>query len=208
MPEALETSVNVPSPLLRYRACVGTGKSARAAVDGHSLIGAGGYLVLGLGAVARSKVHVVGDKEVEMAVAVVVEKCASGAKAIASVQQAGFGRHIGKCAVAVVAVEAVVAVVGEEQVLEAVVVVVADADAHSPAGIGESGFGGHIGKRAVAVVVIEPVAGARRSAFERTAAEQEDVHPAVVVVVEEGASAAHRFHDVGDLAGCRRRWAA
>ena len=50
-------------------------------------------------------------------------------------EQAGLGGHVGKGAVAVVAVEAILAVVGDEEIFKAVVVVVADADALRPSGV-------------------------------------------------------------------------
>ena len=62
--------------------------------------------------------------------------------------------------VALVVVEAVVAVSGDVEVVVAVVVVVADAGALSPAGVGEAGFGGDIGECAI-VVVMKEVAGGR-----------------------------------------------
>ena len=89
----------------------------------------------GLGACGEIEVDIVGDKQVEQAVAVVVEKGAAGAEAVAWLEQAGLRGDIGEGAVAVVAVEAVLAVVGDEEVFEAIVVVVADADADGPAGV-------------------------------------------------------------------------
>ena len=92
-------------------------------------------------------------------------------------------------------------VVGEEEILEAVVVVVAHADALRPAGAEQAGLGGHVGEGAVAVVFVEVVAGFWRSVFETPSAGDEDVHPAVVVVVEEGAAGGHGFDDVGEAVG-------
>jgi hypothetical protein len=94
-----------------------------------------------------------------------------------------------------------VAVVGDEEVLETVVVVIADANAVRPAWIGDAGFGGDIGEGAVAVVAVEAIAGTGRSAIEATPTDNEDIHPSVIVVIEEGAAAAHGFVDVSDLAG-------
>src|SRR5580693_5863586 len=102
--------------------------------------------------------------------------------------QSSFLSDIGECAVAVVAIELVLAVVGEVEILKAVIVIVADAHAARPAGIGQSGFFGDVGECAVAVVVIEAVAGAGRNAFEAAAAEDESVHPTIIVVVKEGAA--------------------
>ncbi len=55
--------------------------------------------------------------------------------------EAGLGGDVGEGAVAVVAVEDILAVVADEEIVEAVVVVVADAAALAPAGcVLESGF--------------------------------------------------------------------
>ena len=106
--------------------------------------------------------------------------------------------HIGEGAVAIVAVELVLAVVGQKQVFKAIVVVIAYANTNGPAGIPESRFFGHVFERAVAVVFVEPVRRIRRNGFEGSSAEDEDVHPAVVVVVKKGAATAHLFDDVGN----------
>ena len=80
-------------------------------------------------------VDVVGDEEIELAVAIVVNEGAAGAPARFLAGDARLFADVGEGAVAVVVVENVLAVVGDEQVVEAVVVVVADADALSPAAV-------------------------------------------------------------------------
>src|SRR5262249_42320385 len=99
--------------------------------------------------------------------------------------------------VAVVAVEDLVAVVGDEQIGVAVVVVVAGADALAPAAAGDAGLRGDVGERAVAVVPIEMAHWCgvvrRRQAG---AVDEKDVRPAVVVVVEDRDAAAGRLEDV------------
>ena len=52
-------------------------------------------------------------------------------------------------------IEHVVAVVGDEEVVEAVVIVVADGDRGCPPGPQQSGFLGDIGERAVAIVFVK-----------------------------------------------------
>jgi len=79
-------------------------------------------------------VNVIGDEEIELAVAVVVNESAAGIPALAASGDAGFFRYFGEGAVAVVVVEAVFAKVADEEIVEAVVVVVADAAALPPAG--------------------------------------------------------------------------
>ncbi len=106
-------------------------------------------------------------------------------KRVACAAEAGLRSDIGECAVAIVAVEAVLAEVSDEEIFEAVVVVVAHADADGPSGIDEASLVCDIGEGAVAIVVVEAVAGAGGNAIEAAAAEDEDIHPAIVVVVEE-----------------------
>ena len=115
----------------------------------------------------------------------------------AVLQQARLLGDVGERAVAVVAVEDVLAPVGDEEIVEAVVVVVADGDRRRPAGARQAGLRGHVGERAVAIVLVQAVGRAGGRAFEARAAEDEDIQPAVVVVVEEGDAAADGFEDVG-----------
>ena len=94
----------------------------------------------------RVELHIVGDEQVKMAVAVVVEKAAAGAEADLCVQQACLPGYVGEGAVAVVSVKLVPAVVGAEHVFKAVVVIVANADTGGPAGIAQTGALRHVGK--------------------------------------------------------------
>ena len=72
----------------------------------------------------------------------------------------GEGRpcgDIGERAVAIVAIQNVLAPVGDEQIVESVVVVVANSDARRPAGAEQAGLLRHVGERAVAVVLVQAV---------------------------------------------------
>jgi len=106
-------------------------------------------------------------------------------------QQSCLRCHIGKCAVAVIVVKPVVTVVGQEQIFKPVIIVVANAHPNCPTWVGEAGFGRDIGKAAVTIVVVEAVARAGRCSIKGSAAEEKQVHPAVIVVVDESATAAH-----------------
>jgi hypothetical protein len=66
------------------------------------------------------EVDIVGDEQIEMAVAIVVDKSAAGVPADLrpGLNQSAPARHVGKGAVAVVAVERVLAVVGDKQIVE------------------------------------------------------------------------------------------
>ena len=105
---------------------------------------------------------------------------------------------VGEGAVAVVVIENRPAVGGDEEVGKAVVVVVADGHAHAEGPAGDAGLLGDVGERAVAIVLVERVADRLLGLVEiaRAAVDQVDVHPAVVVVVEEGAARSHGLRQV------------
>ncbi len=104
--------------------------------------------------------------------------------------------NVGEGAVSVVAVKDVLAVVGDEEIFKTVVVVVTHGDGAGPAGAQQACFLGHVGKRAVAIVFVEAVAGACYRVVHARSTENENVEPAVVVVVEKGDAAAHGFYNV------------
>ena len=114
------------------------GQAQRAAHRGHALVIAVGNSQGGFGSGGQIDFKIVGDEKIEMAVAVVIHKSAAGAVARFGVHQSGLGGHIGEGAVAVIAVEPILSVVGEEEILPAVVVVVAHADALGPAWVGRA----------------------------------------------------------------------
>ena len=132
-----------------------------------------------------------------MAVAVVVDEGASRSPSgRASVPEAGFLGDIGKGAIAVVAVEAILAKIGAEEIVEAVVVVVGNANAIGPARGFQAGLFGDIGEGTVAIVFVETIGGFRRIFIEARAREHEDIHPSVVVVIDKSATAPIRLEDV------------
>src|SRR4029077_9899939 len=102
-----------------------------------------------------------------------------------------LGGDIGKRAVAVVVVEDVLAEVGDEEIVEAVVVVIADADGLPPAGMNEARLSGDVGESTVAIIFVQAIGGllAGRKAFQTRAIHQENIEPAIVVVIVEGDAA-------------------
>src|SRR6266446_4306153 len=96
----------------------------------------------------------------------------------------GLPGDIGERTVAVVVVQHVLAPVGDEQVFKPVVVIVAHADTGRPTHAVQAGFFRHIGEGAIAVVLVESVGGAFWSPLESRPAEDENVEPAVIVIVE------------------------
>ncbi len=87
---------------------------------------------------------------------------------------------------------------GHIKVVEAVVIVVANRHAHPPPDIGHSRLVGDVGKRPVAIVMIEGAPGSlvRLEQFYGQRVDQKDVQIAVVVIIKERYSAAHRLDDV------------
>ena len=103
---------------------------------------------------------------------------------------------------AVVMEEAVLADGSDQEVGEAVVVIVADGDAHAVHFHREAGHFGDVGESAVAIVPVQPHGGALAAvAGPVHAIDQQDVEPAVAIVIEEGAPGAHGF---GEVLGAER----
>ena len=122
----------------------------RAACDHHAFIEARARFRHRRG--RQVHIDIVGDEEIELAIAVVVHEGAAGIPALAIAGDAGFFADVRKSAVAVVVKENVFAEVSDEQVFEAVVVVVANADALSPTGVGQASFRRDVGESAIAII--------------------------------------------------------
>ena len=133
-----------------------------------------------------------------MAVAVVVDEGTAIAPGFSGAGDAGFVAHVRECSVAVVVIKDVLSVVGDIEIFPTVVVVIADANALAPAGVGKSGLLRDIGESAVVIVVIEMARGrfSRSGRVKAGAVDDENVGPAVVVVVEDGDTRSGGFDDV------------
>ena len=132
------------------------------------------------------EVNVARDKEIQLAVPVIIAKRSPGGP-IAQRHPGLFG-HIGKCAVMIVVVQPVFAIVGDINIWPAVVVVIADGHAKTPAVIGDARLGGYVSERPIMVVMkqrrVRSLALAVVSIVGR-AVHQIDVEPPIVVVVNE-----------------------
>ena len=138
---------------------------------------------------------VVRDEQVELAVVVIVKpQRAAGESRIG---HAGFRGDIGKLAVAQIAEKMIRSDRGDVDVHVAIVVVVADGAALAIDFKREPGLPGDIRESPILIVVIE-----RRDRISRFVAgpvhrvDQQNVLPAVVVVVEKAGAAAHGFRQV------------
>jgi hypothetical protein len=165
-------------------------ETARAAHDGNPLPDASGSLAR-RGRKGEVEVHVVGDGEVELAVAVVVDEGTAGAPLFSCSGDSGLLGYLFEGAIALVVEEAVFAVAGDVEIVESVVVIVSDAGALAPACGDETCLRGDIGEGAVVIVVEEVVGGFGGIVLglcvrEIGAVDEEDVGPAVAVVVENG----------------------
>ena len=137
--------------------------------------------------------HVVADEEIEKAVAVVVEPKGGGAEAFPLAEPGRIG-DINERSFSCVTEEAVLTNTRDEDIGISVVVVVADSNAHAVELDIKAGSRGYIGEGAVAIVVKEAkrAAGFLVARPVRTIDEQ-NVLPAVAIIVEKGASGAESF---------------
>ena len=135
---------------LRRHARIDLGRAVRLvlAVERAALVG-------GLG-----PLHVVGDEQVEPAVAVVVHKRRAGAEV--GVDDAGGPGDVGELEGAVVAIQPIALERRDVEVLVAVVVDIACRDAHPVDRLVEAAALDDVGERAVAIVAVEPVDRCRR----------------------------------------------
>src|SRR6185437_16663784 len=121
----------------------------------------------------RVEVDIVADKQVQPAIAIVIEKSAAGAPLGLLIQEARLRGDVGECA-AVVVIQDVPAPVGDEQVVMAIVIEITDTNALPPAGALQARFSGDIRKRAIAIV-LEQAIGRVRGTVESCAVDQKQV---------------------------------
>src|SRR5205085_8688575 len=146
-------------------------------------------VLAGHGRLLKSEAHIVGNEQVKVTVAIIVHEAATGAPALLLAPEPGRLRNIREGAIAVIAVEEVLPVAGDEDVLKAVVVIVAYANAASPTNRVQSRFFGDVSECAVAIVLVEAIGCPLGRALKTRARQNENVHPPVVVVVKECATA-------------------
>src|ERR1035437_4951106 len=133
-----------------------------------------------------------------VAVAIVVKKGASRVPPQTGLQETCLFGHLGKSAVTVIAEQRVLPVVAEEQVIPAVVVVIAYRAGLAPARVSETCLQSHIGKCAVAVILEKMTGGLLPlgKALKPPAVYEKNIHPVVLVIVEESRAAAGSFQQI------------
>ena len=82
-------------------------------------------------------------------------------------------------------VENILPVVGYEKIIPAVIVIVSDANPLPPAGVPESSLGGNIGKGAITIIAkkMRDRFTSSRKPLQPPTVHQEDIEPAVVIIV-------------------------
>ena len=101
------------------------------------------------------EIHIIGDKQIEMAIAIIVDKAAASIPARVRIllHQACLLCHISKCSIAIVVIQDNAAPICDDQIIEPVIVVVSDATALSPAGSGQACSLGNVSKGPIPIVV-------------------------------------------------------
>ena len=143
--------------------------------------------------VFRRPFDIVANEKIEPAIAVVIDPQRRSAEAFALAQSASVG-YIYKCSLSGIAEETVLPDAGDQNVGKSVVVVVSDCYAHAIEFNIQSSARGHVCERAVAVVVIKTQRGMPLFvAGPVPAVDEQDVLPAVAVVVKKSTTGAQSF---------------
>ena len=168
----------------------------RAALHRDSLEAAVLLIFAEVGQFVHVEMHVAGDEQVHMAVAVVVAPGRAGAES--SRHHSCLIRDIFKLAVAQVVIQRIAAIASYVDIGQTIVVIVGDCDSHAPAFAGESGGLGDVGEFEAVVLVIErdQRIAALLVAIDGGSVHRDDVEFAVVVAIDQTRAPAHRFDDV------------
>src|SRR5437899_3150789 len=130
-----------------------------------------------------------------MTVPIVIEEAATGAPASLDARHSRLFRDVGESTVAIIAVKHVSSKVGDKEIVEAIVVIVADTAGLAPTRMRQTRLASDVGKGAVAIVA-EEIAGGLGACGGRGgtgAIHQEDIRPAVVIVVDDRYATTHLF---------------
>ena len=95
-------------------------------------------------------------------------------------------------------IENVLSEVGDEQIVPPVVIIITNTTSLAPPGASDASFQGYVGKGAIAVVAekMRSRLAACGKALESGSVDQEDVEPAVIVVIVESNTASRGFEQV------------
>ena len=169
-----------------------------------------GIVVSGVEVAIRGiELHVASDKQVDAAVAIIVEPRGTDRPSVDF--HAGLCGDVGKRPIAIVAVKNCFAVAGDEQIDETVVVEVGGNRCGSEYVCGYARLVGDVSENAVTVIAIEMVVRRRRGRllqrirmhriFKRLTADHVEIRQTVVVVVEPDTAGAGAFKQRAELLG-------
>src|SRR5262249_22422587 len=148
-------------------------------------------------AAIRAIVYEAANEEVEKTVVIEIEPYRAGGPMASkdARAQTGLLTYIGECTVPIVVIKNGPSVGSYEKIGKAIVVVVPGCHAHAECSPRHTGTGGHIRESAVTIVLIQciPNGFGRFVEVAWTAVYQVDIHPPIVIVVEEGAPGTHGF---------------
>ena len=134
---------------------------------------------------------------IQVSIAIIIKKSASRPPAhVAFIGQSHLLGNIGKSAVPIVTVENILAVISDEDILESIVVVVPDRYSAGPPRPHQPGLLRNIGERTIPVILVEAITRPGNRFVHPSAAQHENIQPSVVVKIQEGNAATHRFDDV------------
>ena len=148
------------------------------------------------GRVLKGKLHVVGNEQVQKPIPVIVHEAATGAPVLLLTPQARLPGHICKGTIAVIAVENVLPKAGAENIVKVVVVIITYTNAARPSKRMQSGFFSNVCESAISIVFVKTIGCALRCAFKARARQNKNVHPSIVVVVNECAATTSRLDKI------------
>src|SRR6266446_5053708 len=131
-----------------------------------------------------------------MSVAVEIHESAAGSPSWLITPKPGRLGHIGESSVAVIAIKRVLPEIAAKNIVKAIIVVVSDADSTGPSKRTQPCFFCDIGKCPVPVILVQSIGRAFGSATQARAAQKKQIHPPIIVVINEGAAASGGLHDV------------
>ena len=144
------------------------------------------------------------DDQIQQSVTVVVDEERACGPARAT--HPGLSGDVTERAVAVVAIERIVAVTSDVQIGVAVVVIVRHGDAHAVAQSAQPGLLRHVSEGAIPVVAIEPIPegrvglvgqlSLRHGIGEPCPIDKEDVELAIAIVIDQSNTARHRLDQI------------
>ena len=131
-----------------------------------------------------------------MSIAIVVYEGAASSPPLLIVPKPSSLGHIGESPIAVVAVKRVLTEIRTKDIIKTIVIVISDADSTCPSERAQPRFFRDIRKCSIAVVFVQPICCALRSAPEPSSGEQKQIHPPIIVIIDEGAAASGGLDDV------------